>query len=160
MKLEALKEDNSHMGRGGVDCVIQQLHSLDILRKSYKWYKKIFFTLISQCMLNACKVYFHNTNNSITFHQSIHYVIVAMLAALDDIPREADDDSTSRLVSCHFAKQFQRLATKSYRTCQAKKKEASKGQTIKTAFICKTWQPGLHPGKCSKIYHTVLDFKE
>ena len=83
-----------------------------------------------------------------------------MLAALDGIPREADGDNTSRLVSCHFAKQFQRLATKSYRTCQVKNKETSKGQAIKTAFICKTCQPGLHPGKCSKIYHTVLDFKE
>ena len=78
-------------------------------------------------MLNACKVYFHHTNNSITFHQSIHYVTVAMLAALHDIPQEADDDTTSRLVGCHFAKQLQRPATRSYRTCQAKNKETCGG---------------------------------
>ena len=31
---------------GGVDLVDQQLDSLDVLRKSYKWYKKLFLMLV------------------------------------------------------------------------------------------------------------------
>ena len=34
-----VKEYNSHMG--SVDHVDQQLHSFDILQKSYKWHKKL-----------------------------------------------------------------------------------------------------------------------
>ena len=41
---------------GGIDHVDQQLHSLHILRKSYKWYKKLSLRLISQVALNAQSV--------------------------------------------------------------------------------------------------------
>ena len=40
-KPQAVKAYNSHMG--GVDRVDQQLHGLQSLRKSYKWYKKLAF---------------------------------------------------------------------------------------------------------------------
>ena len=42
---------------GGVDLVDQQLDSLDILRKSYKWYKKLFLRLVMQCALASHKLY-------------------------------------------------------------------------------------------------------
>ena len=35
---------------GGVDMVDQQLDSIEILRKSYKWYKKLFLRLLMQCV--------------------------------------------------------------------------------------------------------------
>ena len=42
---------------GGVDLVDLQLDSLNVLRKSYKWYKKIFIRLMMQCALAAHKLY-------------------------------------------------------------------------------------------------------
>ena len=42
---------------GGVDLVDQQLDSLHVLRKSYKWYRKIFMRLVMQCALAAHKLY-------------------------------------------------------------------------------------------------------
>ena len=41
----------------GIDIVDQQLDSLDVLRKSYKWYKKLFLRLVMQCTLAAHKLY-------------------------------------------------------------------------------------------------------
>ena len=35
----------------------QQLDAIDVLRKSYKWYKKLFLRLVIQCSLSAHKSY-------------------------------------------------------------------------------------------------------
>ena len=42
---------------GGVDMMDQQLDAIDVLRKSYKWYKKLFLGQVMQCTLSAHKVY-------------------------------------------------------------------------------------------------------
>jgi hypothetical protein len=42
---------------GGVDMVDQQLHGIQTLRKTYKWYRKLVLRLIMQCALNSHKVY-------------------------------------------------------------------------------------------------------
>ena len=52
---------------GGVDRVDQQLHGIQILRKTCKWYKKLAFRLIMQYSLNAQKVYAHDRGSDITF---------------------------------------------------------------------------------------------
>ena len=41
----------------GVDRVDQQLDSIEVLRKSYKWYKKLFLRLLMQCVLVSHKRY-------------------------------------------------------------------------------------------------------
>ena len=69
------KEYNSHMA--GVDHVDQQLHSFDILRKSYEWYKKLPLRLISQCILNAYKVYSNTTFDKITFLKFLENIILS-----------------------------------------------------------------------------------
>ena len=42
---------------GGVDMTNQQLDGIDVLRKSYKWYKKLFMRLEMQYSLSAHKLY-------------------------------------------------------------------------------------------------------
>ena len=65
IKPSIVKHYNTHVG--GVDRVDQQLHQSQVLRKTYKWYKKLAFRLIMQCSLNAQKVYAHDTGSNITF---------------------------------------------------------------------------------------------
>ena len=65
IKPSNVKHYNTHMG--GADRVDQQLHRIQVLRKTYKWYKKLAFRLIMQCSLNARKVYAHDTGSDITF---------------------------------------------------------------------------------------------
>ena len=42
---------------GGVHMMDQQLDAIDALRKSYKWYKKLFLRLVIQCSLSAHKLF-------------------------------------------------------------------------------------------------------
>ena len=43
---------------GGVDLMDQQLQSLLVIRKTYKWYKKLFcFRVILQCLLRGHKLH-------------------------------------------------------------------------------------------------------
>jgi len=42
---------------GGVDVVDQQLESLLVIRRAYKWYKKLFFRFMMQCLLSSHRLY-------------------------------------------------------------------------------------------------------
>ena len=42
---------------GGVDRMDQQLETLQVLQKTYKWYKKCALRVILQCLLSSHKVY-------------------------------------------------------------------------------------------------------
>ena len=48
-KPDAIIYYNKNMG--GVDKIDQQLDSINIFRKSFKWYHKVFFRLFSVAML-------------------------------------------------------------------------------------------------------------
>ena len=54
MKPSIVRSYNQH--KGGADRVDKQLHSIHILQKHYKWYKKLAFRLLSQCILNSYKI--------------------------------------------------------------------------------------------------------
>ena len=56
-----IKAYNHHIV--GVDHLDQQLHAIQALRKSYKWYKKLAFGLILQAALNAHKIFIEVTPN-------------------------------------------------------------------------------------------------
>ena len=55
MKPTCIISYNQNMG--GVNVMDQQLDAIDVLRKSYKWYKKLFLRLVMQCSLSAHKLY-------------------------------------------------------------------------------------------------------
>ena len=65
MKQSMVRSYNTHMG--GVDRVNQQLHGIQALRKSYKWYKKLVFRLLLQVSLNFHKVYQNCTGSNVVF---------------------------------------------------------------------------------------------
>ena len=52
---------------GGVDLMDQELDGLDVLQKSYKWYKKLFLRLVMQCVLLAHKLYRLNGGKDVFF---------------------------------------------------------------------------------------------
>ena len=69
---------------GAVD---QQLHSLRTLRKTYKWYKKLAFRMISQMVLNALKIFLHETGKSkITFLDFLEDTISSLVLINPAIP--------------------------------------------------------------------------
>lgn len=71
-----VKSYNQHIG--GVDRVNQQLHNLQTLRKSYKWYCKIALRLIMQTILNAHKIHAAETGSTMSFLEFVVEVIKSL----------------------------------------------------------------------------------
>lgn len=94
---------------GGVDRVDQQLHA--ILRKSYKWYKKLAFRLIMQMTLNSFRIFQNFTHQkSFPYLSFLHDAIVLMISTTPDVPRlicEPGTDLPDRLTGRHFPSQKQ-----------------------------------------------------
>ena len=124
---------NQHMG--GVDRVDQQLHAIHVLRKHYKWYKKLAFRLLSQCMLNAYKLFQKNVDPKATFLGYLHDVIIQLVSRKPCNPNDRlrMDDSVSRLPGRHFPSlkvaqpgSKDKRPAKACRVCSAKGKRTNK----------------------------------
>ena len=91
---------NQHMG--GVDRVDQQLHAIHVLRN--KLYKKLAFRFLSQCMLNAYKLFQKNVDPKATFLGYLHDVIIQLVSRKPCNPNDRlrMDDLVSRLSGRHF----------------------------------------------------------
>ena len=158
---------NTHMG--GVDRVDQQLHNIQSLRKSYKWYKKLALRLVMQVSLNAHKVYqLHTGMFPITYMGFLHNTIALLLTmTLTIMPGIGNDDTIERLKHFPSVRQQEVGASsprphKKCRVCSARGIKTAKGQPLKTTYICEYCpsKPGLHPDKCFQAYHTLLDYSK
>ena len=167
-KPTAIKGYNIHMG--GEDRVDQQLHTLQCLRKSYKWYRKLAFRPVAQMVLNSYKIYEKKKGIKITFINFVLVVIKQLLTTLPPQPQPANivpHDDCVRLVGRHFpavrepADPPKKRPTKNCRVCYAQGKRTDEGKPLKTVYICPDCpsNPGLHPESCFKLYHTRLNYE-
>ena len=102
-KPASIKAYNVHMG--GVDRVDQQLHNLQCLRKSYKWYRKLALRLIAQMALNAHKVHKKTTGFNLSLLDFVKACIQLLKSSLPALPpNEAGipDDTHYRLTGQQF----------------------------------------------------------
>ena len=144
MKPSAIVAYNHNMG--GIDIMDQQLDGIDVLRKSYKWYKKLFLRLVMQCALSAHKlyrlqqgkdafliflleVYTQLLENSPRLDKSLKSVDnIARLTGRNHWParRDSPEDwnkSKSKLKKC--------------RVCLARGRRTPKGDYPRTVWMCK-----------------------
>ena len=84
---------------GGVDLVDQQLDSLDVLRKSYKWYKKLFLRLVMQCALASHKLYKkqRGKDDFLFFLQDVCTLFLQNAPRLERNPSRVAIDNIARL---------------------------------------------------------------
>lgn len=73
---------------GDVDLMDQQLDSLLVIRKSYKWYNKLFFRFMLQCLLSSHKLYKLQGGQN-DFLKFLHYVVTQLLALSPCLNRTA-----------------------------------------------------------------------
>ena len=170
MKPTMVSSYNTHMG--GTDRIDQQLHSIQSLRKSNKWYKKLALRLVMQVTLNAHKVYqIHSGTDNMMYLQFLHGTIVLLLAVTPDIPIQVvgNDDTLQRLSERHFPSVRQQAqGTTSARphkkccVCTARGIKTAEGEPVKTVYICNYCpsKPGLDPDKCFEAYHSMLDYSK
>ncbi|XP_065650310.1 piggyBac transposable element-derived protein 4-like [Hydra vulgaris] len=168
LKPSMVKSYNEHMG--GVDRVDHQLHGIQVLRKSNKWYKKLAFRLILQCALNSQKIYTYSTGRHISYLDFLLSNIKLIFSLTPEIPHNpclVVGEDFKRLTGRHFPSMLPPGKAgnndrhhKRCRVCYAKGKLTAKGHPLKTVFVCNFCpsQHGLHPDECFQIYHTVLDY--
>lgn len=163
----SIKAYNQHMG--GVDRVDQQLHSLQALRKAYKWYRKVAVRLITQMILNSQKIYVHQTGSKMSFLDFTLEVVRGLITKVEHIvDNHPANEDVARLLGRHFLTTKKpssedatnKHPTKICKVCYAQGKRSTSGHPLRTTYVCGDCQsePGLHL-ECNKIYHTVLDYK-
>ena len=74
-KPDAIIYYNKNMG--GVDKIDQQLDSINIIRKSFQWYHKVFFRLFSVAMLSSHKIY-KEKGGKYDFLQFVHDIVLGL----------------------------------------------------------------------------------
>ena len=63
---------------GGVDKIDQQLDSISVIRKSFKWYHEVFFRLLSVTMLSSHKIY-KEKGGKYDFLQFVHDIVLGLV---------------------------------------------------------------------------------
>ena len=166
-KPKCIIDYNHHMG--GVDLVDQQLHHLNIIRKSYKWYKKIFLRLLSQSLLNSHKLYAFTGGKQdfLGFIKNLLNIMFTSAPKLSQNPRIVPHPDVHRLTGHnHYperrplpatsARKKAKYMVKFCRVCSAR------GKPNRTNWVCKNCpgKPGLHLEECFEIFHTKVDYSK
>ena len=168
MKPTCVLDYNKNMG--GVDMMDQQLESLLVIRKAYKWYKKLFFRLLMQSFLSAHKLYQLNGGKN-DFLKYLHDVVTQLLTCSQRLSATAKSlDGIARLTGrTHFPSKraYEGQATKRSskkkvcRVCYARGIRTAKGGCVETTWVCEACPsiPGLCAEKsCFRDYHTKFDY--
>ena len=89
---------NHNMGR--VDMMDQQLDAIDVLKKSYKWYRKLFMRLMMQCSLSVHKLYNlqGGTDDFLQFQLDICTHLLMNAPRLERPMKRTAVDSIARLI--------------------------------------------------------------
>ena len=97
----------SYNVKWGVDHVDQQSHSLTVIRRSYKWYRKIFIRMMMMRVLNAHKLY-QLQGGRCDYLEFLHNVITLLLLNAPRIRNNpnASRDNILRLMGRHFSGQL------------------------------------------------------
>ena len=165
-KPDAIIYYNKNMG--GVDKIDQQLDSINIIRKSFKWYHKVFFRLFSVAMLSSHKSYKEKGGkyNFLQFVDDIGLGLVENSPQLTGVARK--NDNLVWLTGRHFPSQslYQGEAKKRKhnpkmcRVFYANGKGTEASHIIRSTQYCEECpeKPGLCLGECFRIYHTKIDY--
>ena len=156
---------------GGIDMMDQQLDAIDVLKKSYKWYKKLFLRLVMQCSLSAHKLYKLQGGKDDFLHFLLDVCTHLFINAprLERPKKRTAVDSIARLTwRNHWPAKREtpaewKDAKSKVKKCTARGKKTKGGKEIKTTWICKgcPGEPGLCVDKeCFELYHTKFYFSQ
>ena len=133
---------------GSVDLVNQELDSLDVLRKLYKQYKKLFLRLVMQCALASHKLHKKEggKDDFLFFLQHVCPLLLQNTPRLERNPFRVAIDNIARLTGrnhCPVKRETpeewkaMKSKTKRCRVCLAKGRLPRSGKHIKTTWVCK-----------------------
>ena len=108
----------------GVDLMDQQLGGIDVLRRSYTWYKKLFLRLVMQCALSAHKLYRLNGGKDVFLYFLLDICTQLLLNAprLESSLRRPVVDNIARLTERNHWPGRREIPTE-WKRCQVQIKE-------------------------------------
>ena len=156
----AVEECNQAMG--GVDKADQMAVYYCFQRKTFKWWKKVFFWLLEVSTVNSYILYKETTPDRPDSHFAFRRQLIKDLVAnLDpsDRPRPGQRRVRDSLERLQPGKHF--LASGKRRDCVVCSSRSSGGTRHMTIYFCQTCSdhPPLHPDKCFETYHTARSLK-
>ena len=175
-KPEAINEYTTHMS--GVDLSDQYMAFHMNLRKSMKWWRKLFFHLLNMILLNSYILNKKYGDKKLKHEEYMEYIGNYLLdTSLEDstcTPQRAiyNKSDKSRLVERHFVTRIRRnIHNRSAPTPQCKACNFTKNQMARlgfeprplprktTTFWCPQCEVPLCVTPCFETYHTVDDYR-
>jgi len=160
MKPLSVLKYNENMG--AIDKTDMLLSSVECVRKTIKWYKKLFFHLIDLSLLNAYSSYKTVTGKHLSLASYQLQLIREILTKYSKKsasnktghPHSRDTVIPMRLSDRHFPTTVSPTSKKinPQRRCYVCQKLKNKRKD--TTFMCKECDVGLCPVPCFEIYHT------
>lgn len=162
-KPEAVLDYDRYMA-GVVDLNDFAITDCPAIRRTKKWYQKLFFNILDLCIINANVLYnikHVTTMPPMIFRINLVKQIVAEFATekspnascLPKIPNPL------RLSGRHFPSLCKKTPGKKHKAQRRRCVVCSKNSKRKTTYIeCKECDVGLCPEDCFQIYHTQKDF--
>lgn len=148
-----------------VECIDTFLSLIESVRKTIKWYKKIFFHLLDWCILNSHAVYKQKTGANLpllVFHKRIVHEMLEKYNKCK--PRSSSGrrpnkgHSPLRLTERHFPSMYPRKL-ENKKVIQKRCVVCSKRKIRKeTSYTCKQCDVPLCVIGCFERYHTEVDF--
>ena len=161
----------------GCDISDQLMTSYSMLRRSVKWWRKLFFHLFALCINNAYILYKKHHRKPVphdTFIENLasHLINASLESRTLTVtrPRSPPNDTTNRLQGRHFPSYIGKVTTKSgSKMCAAcnfgKKHLTAKGYRGEklsrkfTSYMCKTCNVPLCIYPCFELYHTKDEYQ-
>lgn len=149
---------------GGVDRTDMLLSTTESVRKSVKWYKKVFFHLLDLAVLNSHCIYKMKTGSLIPLLDFQRQLIKDLIAKYKQVQPRSSGSRTStghsplRLIARHFPSMYPRRPkdnkkiSKRCVVCSAQKKRKE------TCYTCRNCDVALCVVGCFEKYHTVKKF--
>ena len=155
---------------GGVDLSDQLMTYYNFLRKTKKWWRKLWVHLLNMAVMNAFVLNRKFGANKKLSHYEFRQELARQLldeAGCNEIPEQVTD--TNRLKGRHFPEKIpqaagaRRVYSRECMVCKITKTEEKSGRGSKrskwTSFQCDTCKKPMCVPLCFKIYHTVPNYK-
>ena len=155
---------------GAVDTADQYTSSYCFLRKTLKWWRKLFFwgmeVSINGYILyqENCKIQNKKPISHLRFRRQLLMELVGNFrqgTSATKRGRTSDSDDKEQILNekLHILVPYPEGKHKDCLVCSKRNVPGGRRETI---YICETCDrnPGLHVGNCFKRYHTLKDFKE
>lgn len=164
IKPKCVAEYNSNMG--AVDRSDMMIVNIECIRRSTRWYKKLFFHLVDMTVLNAHTLYLCKTGKKPTLAQ-FHLELVRQLLEKYLEPRQVkkggrpSGDNPTRLTSRHFPSYIPATEKKAgpCRPCVVcKYTQRREKKRRETRYMCAECQVALCAAPCFAEFHELKNY--